>query len=158
MRKKRSGVVSATKEFTLDFAHMLAGHEGLCRNVHGHTYKVQVCVAYDGGEVIESGPAEGMVIDFKQLKEFVTREIIDAYDHAFVTWKNSPDPIELQIAKLLKENGRKIVEVDFRPTAENFAFDWFDRLTFFGEDYNLIIESVKVWETPTSFATAGRDI
>ena len=30
------------KEFNFDMAHMLDGHDGKCKNLHGHTYKLQV--------------------------------------------------------------------------------------------------------------------
>ena len=33
------------KEFNFDMAHMLDGHDGKCKNLHGHTYKLQVEVA-----------------------------------------------------------------------------------------------------------------
>ncbi|MDR0941133.1 MAG: 6-carboxytetrahydropterin synthase, partial [Bacteroidales bacterium] len=34
--------VRITKEFTFDMAHALFEYDGLCRNIHGHTYKLQV--------------------------------------------------------------------------------------------------------------------
>lgn len=52
-------------------AHFLRGHEGKCKNFHGHTWKIEVVVA---GEQLDG---IGMVADFtvlkKQLKEFLGR-------------------------------------------------------------------------------------
>ena len=81
-------VITATKEVVFDCAHMLSGHEGLCKNLHGHTYKVQVTVGQvtSGGRdrLIPSGPSASMVIDFKHLKEALNEVIVEPFDHAFV--------------------------------------------------------------------------
>ena len=36
------GQMEVSKEFTFDCAHMLTGHDGLCKNLHGHTYKLRI--------------------------------------------------------------------------------------------------------------------
>ena len=73
--------VTVCKEVTFDCAHMLSGHEALCKNLHGHTYKVQVSVT---NEQIIEGPSVDMVIDFKHLKEAITKSIMDKFDHAII--------------------------------------------------------------------------
>lgn len=45
------------------------------RNGHGHNYTLEVTVA---GEI---DPETGFVVDLKQLKDVVEREVISAYDH-----------------------------------------------------------------------------
>lgn len=45
------------------------------RNGHGHNYTLEVTVA---GEI---DPEIGFVVDLKQLKDVVEREVISAYDH-----------------------------------------------------------------------------
>ena len=77
-------MVTVTKEVTFDCAHMLDGHEGLCRNLHGHTYKVQVTARRSGGFLISKGPAKGMVLDFSALKGIMQAHIVEPFDHAFV--------------------------------------------------------------------------
>ena len=58
------------KEFIFDAAHQLQGHHGLCKNVHGHTYKLQVGVY--GAVKDEPGTTdEGMVIDCEELEKIV---------------------------------------------------------------------------------------
>ena len=145
-------IVTATKEFTFDCAHMLEGHEGLCKNLHGHTYKVHVEVARDQG--IESeGPAKGMVIDFKMLKTIVQQHIIEPLDHSFV-YQNEGGQVETAIAELLDKAGLKVASVQFRPTAENMAIAFFEVLASRIPEIcpSTYVKSVTVWETPTSFA------
>lgn len=147
--------IYVTKEFQWDMAHMLAEHQGLCKNVHGHTYKMQVTVTRKSDSLISgSGASNGMVIDFKDLKTIVKGKIVEPLDHAFIYWSQSPDPVEHQIAKLLMQNDRKVYQVNYRPTAEEMVLDFFDILNQELEQYQVKVVSVKVWETPTSFAEA----
>jgi 6-pyruvoyltetrahydropterin/6-carboxytetrahydropterin synthase len=148
-------MISITKEFSWDMAHMLAGHTGLCKNVHGHTYKMQVEVGSYTGEVIkDADSSESMVIDFKDLKNIIREKIVKPVDHAFMYWNKSPDPLEHQIAELLKINNRKVVGVEYRPTAEEMALNFYETLMIEFEKYNIKVLSVKIWETKTSFAEA----
>src|ERR1039458_697538 len=64
----------AASPFTFDAAHRLEWHTGKCRNLHGHSYRLDVTVA--GGL-----DANGVVIDFDILHSVVTREVIDQWDH-----------------------------------------------------------------------------
>lgn len=147
--------IYVTKEFQWDMAHMLAEHQGLCKNIHGHTYKMQVTVTPTSGELIRgTGAADGMVIDFKDLKEMVKGKIVDPLDHAFMYWTGSSDPVEHQIAELLLQNGRKVFKVEYRPTAEEMAGSFLGILREELAQYQVNVVSVKVWETPTSFAEA----
>lgn len=151
--------VSITKEFTWDMAHMLAGHEGLCKNIHGHTYKMQVEVTRKTGDLITTpgNSQEGMVIDFNHLKNIVKDKIIDPLNHAFMYWCQSPDSLEHEIAELLRKHGRKIAVVTYKPTAEEMARNFLKILSREFDKHDIIIQSVKVWETPTSFATARQE-
>ena len=54
-------MLKIAKEFSFDIAHMLDGHDGKCKNLHGHTYRLQVEV---GGPLHASGPKAGMVMDY----------------------------------------------------------------------------------------------
>jgi 6-pyruvoyltetrahydropterin/6-carboxytetrahydropterin synthase len=45
------------------------------RNGHGHNYTLEVTIA---GEV---DPVTGFVVDLKQLKDVMEREVVSAYDH-----------------------------------------------------------------------------
>jgi 6-pyruvoyltetrahydropterin/6-carboxytetrahydropterin synthase len=65
---------SVTCSFTFEAAHRLVWHPGKCRNLHGHSYRLEVTV---------SGPLDGngVVVDFDHLSEIVHREVIDQWDH-----------------------------------------------------------------------------
>lgn len=150
--------VTVTKEYTWDMAHMLAEHKGLCQNLHGHTYKMQVEVSrLAGGVVMEKGAEFGMVIDFKSLKELVEGKIVKPLDHSFMYWKGSTDVVEQGIGELLKKNGKKIAEVDFRPTAEEMAMSFFEMLVPGLEAIGLELEALRLWETPTSYAEVTKE-
>jgi len=68
-----------TKKFEFEAAHKLPDKElyGKCRNLHGHTYKLEVTIS---GEV----QADGMVINFTDLKKAVKENIIDICDHRYL--------------------------------------------------------------------------
>jgi 6-pyruvoyltetrahydropterin/6-carboxytetrahydropterin synthase len=65
---------SVTCSFTFEAAHRLAWHPGKCRNLHGHSYRLDVTV---------QGPLDGngVVVDFDHLSDVVQREVIDRWDH-----------------------------------------------------------------------------
>lgn len=149
--------ISVTKSFSWDMSHMLAGHQGSCKNLHGHTYQLEVEVINKAGKVQEVGPARGMVVDFKDLKKIVKNKIVNSLDHAFLYWSKSSADVEHQIAQLLKESNRKVVTVDFRPTAENMAQHFWELLEDDVQDLGLKLASIRVWETETSYAEIKGD-
>jgi 6-pyruvoyltetrahydropterin/6-carboxytetrahydropterin synthase len=51
------------------------------RNGHGHNYKLEVTVA---GEV---DGTSGFVVDLKELKEILEREVVSVYDHRHLNWE-----------------------------------------------------------------------
>ena len=133
-------MLKVTKTVRFDAAHILTNHQGPCKNLHGHTYRVDVAVA--------QGPDDpkDMVMDFKDLKRLCEEVIIARFDHAFIYDETSPG--EREIAKVLLKNDLRTVALPFRSTAENLARH------FFGELRGRIpgLSSVKVWETPDSVA------
>jgi len=118
------------KTFSFDAAHHLPKHDGKCRRPHGHTYTVQVvCI----GPVIDSGPKQGMVVDFGDVKDAYTDRIHSRVDHQDlnVVLYGHVDPT----------------------TAENIAH-WIlgEMRSALGLD---VVESVRVYETPTCYAEAS---
>jgi 6-pyruvoyltetrahydropterin/6-carboxytetrahydropterin synthase len=133
-------MTTVTKTVRFDAAHVLTNHEGLCRNLHGHTYRVDVSV--------RAAPGDGsdMVIDFKDLKRIASEVVCERFDHAFIY--NTESAGEREIAAVVEKNGMRTVAIPFRSTAENLA------RMFFGELKALIpgLSAVKVWETADSCA------
>ncbi len=140
-------MLKVAKEFSFDMAHLLDGHDGKCQNLHGHTYKLQVIVS---GETEDNGAKKGMVIDFADLKKVVNDLIISSMDHAFIYDQSSER--ETKIAQLLQQLNSKTFALPVRSTAENLAQFIFQRLQ---ENVGFHLHSVRLWETPTSFAEYG---
>jgi 6-pyruvoyltetrahydropterin/6-carboxytetrahydropterin synthase len=103
----QSQLVTATKEFTWDMAHTLFQHKGLCQNLHGHTYRMLVTVSRSNTYVIPTGPSEGMVMDFKELKDLVKREIVDPLDHCTMIDSNNNSAFEVELLELLRRYNKK---------------------------------------------------
>lgn len=119
-----------------DSAHFLSGYNGKCSNIHGHRWTIEVCI--QGRELQPSGNEKGMLVDFGDLKKEV-RKLADDFDHTLIYEKGSMK--QSTVAALNDENFR-LTEVDFRPTAENFAKYFYDILSV---QFN--IADITVYET-----------
>ena len=138
--------IRISKEFTFDMAHALLGYDGLCKNIHGHSYTLVVTVI--GSPVEESSsPKIGMLIDFKDLKNIIKQQIIDEFDHALVL--NHATPKEL--LDMLTKNYDKIVMTGYQPTTENMIADMAARIGILLPG-NLKLHSLRLRETPSSYA------
>ena len=133
-------MITVTKTVKFDAAHVLTNHQGLCKNLHGHTYRVDVSVAQAEGD------ERDMVIDFKDLKGIANEVICDRFDHAFIY--NTESAGEKEIAAVVEKNGMRTVAIPFRSTAENLA------KMFYNELKSRVpgLSAVKVWETADSCA------
>lgn len=138
--------VRVTKEFHFEMAHALYGYNGPCKNIHGHSYRLSICVI---GSVLneQSNPKNGMVMDFSELKKIVQSLIIDEFDHALLLNANSPHK-EMELNKQLFE---KVMFVNYQPTCENLVIEIANRLQK-ALPQKLILHHVKLMETASSFA------
>lgn len=125
-----------------DSAHFLKGYEGKCSNIHGHRWRVEVTVASE--DVAIEGQERGMVVDFKLLKETLT-ELTEELDHSLVIEDGS---LRENTRAALLEEGFRIVELPFRPTAENLAAYFYHEIE--NKGYQVVL--VKVYETPNNCA------
>lgn len=92
-------------------AHMIAGHEGKCKNLHGHNYRITFEVK---GNMLNS---LGMVIDFGDLKS-AAKPLIDNMDHSFI---KADDTIP-SLVRWLKDSRSKVYTLGkSTSTAENIA-------------------------------------
>ena len=139
--------IRITKQFSFETGHALYGYDGKCRNVHGHSYKLSVCVI---GEPItdKDNVKFGMVIDFGDLKKIVKEEIVDVFDHATVFNKNTP---HVELAKELKNRDHNVLLVDYQPTSEMMVIDFAEKIKK-RLPHNLQLHSLKLQETATSYA------
>lgn len=95
------------------------------RNGHGHNYTLEVTVA---GEV---DSVTGFVVDLKELKEVLEREVVSVYDHRHLNFEVP------EFKKML-------------PTTENIAIAIWQRLD--GKIPNARLHRVRVYEMQDLFA------
>jgi 6-pyruvoyltetrahydropterin/6-carboxytetrahydropterin synthase len=121
-------------------AHRLPFHDGGCRNVHGHSYRMLVEL---GGEPDKNG----MVLDYFVLKQLVD-PLVEQIDHAFLC-----DEHDALMMDFLGTSGLKSYTVSFPTTAENIAQWFFERLSDVFVPYKNIRElRVRVEETERTYA------
>jgi len=114
------------KIFSFSAAHKLPHHKGLCKNLHGHEYKLEVRVAGLINKQ-ESSPSRGMIIDFGDLKSIVEEEILMYHDHSYLNdmYTNPTAEIMVQeIAQSIAEklpSGRKLTMVKLWETENCYA-------------------------------------
>ena len=139
--------IRLTKEFSFEMAHTLAGYDGPCREIHGHSYKLFVTVK--GEPVADAAePQYGMVMDFGELKRIVVRLIVDRYDHALVMRATADNG---ELIRTLRGNYAKIEVVDYQPTCENMVARFAAAIE---KELPAGVElfSIRLHETATSFA------
>ena len=80
--------IRITKMFSFEAGHALHGYDGKCKNLHGHSYHLEVTVI--GTPIADTNNVKhGMVIDFGDLKKIVKEQVVDVFDHAIVFNKNT---------------------------------------------------------------------
>ena len=115
-------IVTVSKRIRIDAAHFLPNYKGPCKNVHGHSWIIEVGVK---GRVEEK---TGMVVDFKDLGNFL--ELVkEDFDHALINDKIG-NPTAENIIKYIKEK----------------ASEWWPWR------YGIFLEFIRIWETPDSCA------
>ena len=132
-----------TKEFRFEGAHALMNYNGKCKNIHGHSYILYVTVVGEA-KTDPNGPDNGMVIDFKLLKDIVNKNVIDKFDHALVLEEGTP------LSNELSTEYTNVYLTNFRPTTENL-------ICFFAQaikenlPQGINLYSLKLHETASSY-------
>ena len=143
MKKK----IRITKQFNFETAHALYGYDGLCKNVHGHSYKLDVTVI--GNPIDDKNHKKnGMLIDFSELKKIVKKKIVSVFDHSIILNVTSPHK---DLADNLEEKGHKVVRVNYQPTCELMILD-FSKIISNELPSNIKLYSLKLRETETSYS------
>ena len=139
--------IQITKQFSFETGHALYGYDGLCRNVHGHSYKLHVTVI--GTPISDPSHVKfGMVIDFSDLKKIVKSKIVDVFDHATVFNKNTP---HVELAKELEDRGHNVLLVNYQPTSEMMIIDFAETIKK-ELPPQIQLHSLKLQETESSYA------
>ena len=126
-----------TKHIDFCYGHRLLNYDGQCRHLHGHNGRVEIDIRSDELDV------RGMVVDFSDIKRIVKAWIDETLDHRMLL--NKADPL----VPVLQQCGELHFLMDENPTAENIA-----KLIFqHARSKGLPVVEVRLWETPSSFAT-----
>jgi 6-pyruvoyltetrahydropterin/6-carboxytetrahydropterin synthase len=127
-------------------AHALFQYDGLCKNIHGHSYNLHVTVI---GEIRkEPGhPKDGMVLDFGELKKVVKSKVVNRFDHALMVNSLFPD----SQVEMLKKTTNRILVVDFQPTSENIVA-YIAKILQQHLSSDVSLFSIRLYETITSYS------
>ena len=127
------------KEFRWEMGHRLPEHFGLCKNIHGHSYKM--IVEFEG-ELDKNQ----MVIDYYDVEKIIN-PVIEKLDHSFMVTKDDKTVLEF----LEKMNSKKVV-VDFNSTAENICAYLLSEIKKTNLPSNISSVKVRVYETQFDYA------
>lgn len=138
--------MKVAKRFRWEAAHRLPWHEGACRNLHGHSYRMLVELEGEVG-------ANGMVIDFHDIKRLVG-PTVEAWDHALLVAESDGPLMEIAAT-----TGWKSVTFPFDTTVENLcthvvrtiAADHGETL----RNRGIRAVTVRIEETETCYAEVG---
>ena len=139
-------IIRITKEFRFEMAHALLGYDGMCSNIHGHSYRLSVTLK---GKSIDddANPKNGMVMDFGELKKIVTSEIINHFDHSLVLNAATPGKDEILSHPLFA----KVIFLPYQPTCENMLADFAERISKHVRT-RIELHSLCLHETENSYA------
>lgn len=138
--------IRITKQFRFEMAHVLLGYDGPCKNVHGHSYELNVTVKGVANDT-SGHPKLGMVMDFGDLKKIVKEQIIDVFDHALVLNQEMPEDVRIN----LQQHFEQVILLPYQPTSEMMVADFAERIASHLPP-GLELVNLMLRETATSFA------
>lgn len=134
------------KDFKWEMSHRLPFHQGPCKNIHGHSYKMRI-------ELEGSLNNENMVLDYYEIENIIN-PLIKELDHAFLCDSN-----DNLMTAFLKENGFKYYIMDEFSTAENISLFILNKIApQFVKFDNLQTLRVRIYETDDAFAEIERKL
>lgn len=144
-----------TRRLEFDAGHRIPDHKSQCQHLHGHRYALEITLS---GDIIrqDGNAANGMVMDFSEIKTLANAHLIDLWDHAFLVY--SGDTAIVQFLQSLPNH--KTVILDCIPTAENLAekaFAILDAVFLDSFGNHLRLERVRLYETPNCWADTTRE-
>jgi 6-pyruvoyltetrahydropterin/6-carboxytetrahydropterin synthase len=138
--------IRLTKEFRFEMAHALWNYDGLCRNIHGHSYILAVTVVGEPNQD-ERSPKLGMVMDFGDLKQIVNDEIVHRLDHTIVINAKAPH----EQLRAIPQMSERYEVLNYQPTCENMLVDFAQRIRK-RLPANIQLHSLRLNETANSYA------
>jgi 6-pyruvoyltetrahydropterin/6-carboxytetrahydropterin synthase len=132
---------SVTKKVEFCYGHRLLDYDGVCKHPHGHNAVAEIDVRTDRLD------ARNMVADFSDIKRLVKGWIDRELDHKMILRHDDP------LVAPLKALGEPMYLLESNPTVERIARLIFEKTAELGFQ----VVSVRVWETPSSFAAYSAD-
>lgn len=146
--------MKVAKRFRWEAAHRLPWHEGDCRYVHGHSYRMMVELA--GTPTDDTPGGASMLIDFKHVKRLV-KPMVEAMDHATLVAES-----DTELLQAMQALDTKIYRMPADTTAENLSAHVAQTLIEEGAEvlqrHGVDTVCVEVWETETCYAQAERSV
>lgn len=150
-----------TRKLEFDAGHRVLGHEGKCRNLHGHRYVAEITIEAPSLDSL------GRVVDFSVIKVELGQWIDTHWDHNMILHPEDPlrlvygnhvllshgDPKKQRGKDIFPDKAPFVMPIEFpNPTAENMAMVLLIKARLLLPKM-LKIVSVKLWETPNCCAT-----
>jgi 6-pyruvoyltetrahydropterin/6-carboxytetrahydropterin synthase len=136
-KTERAGMFRVSREIDFCYGHRLLNYAGKCKHLHGHNGRAIVTIE------ARSLDERGMVRDFSEIKNVLSRWIDESLDHRMIL--HCDDPMALALQKL----GEPVFLMNANPTAENIA----KLICDYAVGQGIPVVEVKLWETPRCFAT-----
>jgi 6-pyruvoyltetrahydropterin/6-carboxytetrahydropterin synthase len=130
-----------TKRIEFCYGHRLLEYDGICKHPHGHNAVAEIEVRTDDLD------SRNMVADFGDIKRLVKGWVDRELDHKMILRRDDP------LVKPLEALGEPVYLLESNPTVERIARLLFDQ----GRALGLDVVTVRVWETPSSFASYSAD-
>jgi 6-pyruvoyltetrahydropterin/6-carboxytetrahydropterin synthase len=130
-----------TKRIEFCYGHRLLEYDGICKHPHGHNAVAEIEVRTDDLD------SRNMVADFGDIKRLVKGWVDRELDHKMILRQDDP------LVKPLEALGEPVYLLESNPTVERIARLLFDQ----GRALGLDVVTVRVWETPSSFASYSAD-
>lgn len=137
-------MLKVTKIFRFETAHAIHGYEGLCKNIHGHSYVLHVTVGIEDYNQ-DYLPGTGFIIDFKELKKIINEAVVKPFDHALLL---SETYLELHPEMRKMEN---LHVWKMEPSVENMIIYIKNKIIHKFPD-GLSLCNLKLYETSDSYA------
>lgn len=118
--------ISITKAFRFEAAHYLPKHKGKCREMHGHSYVLEVTIT---GPISDDGE---MVLDFVDVKRIMF-PMVDALDHSILN-------------DLIENPTTENILIWLRDRISSDLHDEFPHRP-------VVLTKLRLWETKDSYAT-----
>ena len=131
---------SISKDYYWEMSHRLPFHKGLCKNIHGHSYKLRISLY---GTLNENK----MILDFYDLNQ-ILNPLINKLDHSFIC-----DDNDNLMYDFLHNNGFKYIKISGFTTVENLL-DYIisEIIDEFKKIENIKKMKIRIYETIDAFA------